>query len=253
MNREKIEFRRKLLHALHQKASLIFHETHKVCGIYAIFNKVNGKIYIGQTSQKIYAYLRSERESKLRLGEMHNCKLQNEFKEYGADQFDFYIIEKFLISTENMERLQKTLNYLEVFYIDQFGTTNSNYGYNIQKGWDDEHTLEDIMREVNVASSKIDSFAYGEFSDKRKLPFPIPASYINEEISFPNEHPGLASCIDQFIKKDHKVDNFNDYVKLFLDIYTNRPNREYIRQYEDVVPFLLARQVLRKFPNTRIQ
>lgn len=125
-------------------------------------------------------------------------------------------------------------------------------GYNVQIGWDNEHTLNDIMTAVKEANSKIDSFAYGEFADERKLPFSIPSHYINENVQFPKGQPGLASCIDQFIKKDHEVENFEEYIRKFLHIYTNRPGREYVKDFQSEVPLLLAKQVLKKFPNTSI-
>lgn len=53
------------------------------CGVYAIINNVNGKLYIGGAKT---LYRRKKRHLlSLRTGVHHNPNLQNDWSEYGED------------------------------------------------------------------------------------------------------------------------------------------------------------------------
>ena len=87
-------------------------------GIYAIRNKVNGKIYVGSAANfKRQFYLHKHH---LRKGNHHSKKLQNSWNKYGEDAFEFGIIE--ICNTNNLiER--------EQFWLDCFDVVTE--GYNI--------------------------------------------------------------------------------------------------------------------------
>ena len=87
-------------------------------GIYQIRNKVNGKLYIGSTSN----FVRREREHfrRLRKDGHSNAHLQSAFNKYGDDNFVFEII--FLCS-------RKSLIFYEQKYIDFYGVEDL---YNIR-------------------------------------------------------------------------------------------------------------------------
>lgn len=61
------------------------------CGIYRIYNKVNGKSYIGQ-SKNVEGRLRAH-FCYLRLGSHWNCHLQSAFLLYGAENFEHQLVE----------------------------------------------------------------------------------------------------------------------------------------------------------------
>lgn len=90
-------------------------------GIYAIKNKMNNKMYIGQSvninkRKSYHLWL-------LRNNSHFNPKLQNTFNKYGEENFEFVILEKC-----NKEELDDK----EIEYISRYNTTNN--GYNICEG-----------------------------------------------------------------------------------------------------------------------
>lgn len=103
-------------------------------GIYKITNKINGKVYIGQ-SVDITTRWKQEINAAKR-GEQY--PLYRAFRKYGIENFDFSILE---------ECPTKKLDERERFYIKKFNSVND--GYNIQYGG-------------KAGSKKID---YDEFCD----------------------------------------------------------------------------------------
>ena len=94
--------------------------------IYAITNLVNGKIYIGQTCQKLGRYLRSDVTRALLKGEDRKPHLYNAIRKYGEDAF----VIKLLVEALDKEQADK----LEQFFIRTLETQNKEIGYNIAAG-----------------------------------------------------------------------------------------------------------------------
>jgi len=90
--------------------------------IYKIRNKLNNKIYFGQTVSSF-----KNRYGNNLLKFSHNNHLKNSIKKYGIDNFE--IDEEFDIAYSKEE-----LNKLEYYYIELYNTTNPNNGYNKIKG-----------------------------------------------------------------------------------------------------------------------
>ena len=87
-------------------------------GIYMIENRINGKLYIGQTNNLSRRHKRHF--SDLRANIHPNPHLQHSFNKYGEENFNFKII---LCCEED------DLTYFEDFFIKFFNS--KNYGYNI--------------------------------------------------------------------------------------------------------------------------
>ena len=92
--------------------------------IYKITNKINGKVYIGQTIQKggfdrRYCHDLSKNT--------HNEHLRMSIKKYGID--NFYINKEFDVAFSREE-----LNIKEILWIKYYNSTNEKYGYNISLG-----------------------------------------------------------------------------------------------------------------------
>jgi group I intron endonuclease len=90
--------------------------------IYLAVNKVNGKMYIGQTIEKFwkrryYHIWHSKRDSKISF----HCALHK----YGIETFDWVILEE----CGDLE----ALNFREQCYIAELGTL-APYGYNLDSG-----------------------------------------------------------------------------------------------------------------------
>lgn len=88
--------------------------------VYKHTNKINGKVYIGQTCQ--------DPEQRWGNGEKYrSCVLfYRAIKKYGWDNFNHEIIAKNLTKTE--------ADFLEQDTIKKYKTTDANYGYNLKEG-----------------------------------------------------------------------------------------------------------------------
>lgn len=97
----------------------------EVCGIiYKITNKINGKVYIGQTTQEGGF----DRRYYYDLGKnTHNDHLKTSIEKYGID--NFYINKEFDVAFSREE-----LNIKEEMWISIYNATNRNYGYNYESG-----------------------------------------------------------------------------------------------------------------------
>lgn len=104
------------------------HYGHGVCGIYLITNKINNKVYVGQShnigkriiQHKINANLADKR------GDTYLC---HAIKKYGFENFIFEII---YVCDNNID--QKELNDIEVSFINKYRSSDSLYGYNLTTG-----------------------------------------------------------------------------------------------------------------------
>lgn len=95
-----------------------------ICGIYKITNKINGKVYIGQSKD---IYRRWKEHEKCIRSDKRNTYLYNSMRKHGIDNFAFEIIEECDISM---------LNTQEIYWIAYYNSHDANYGYNGTIGGD---------------------------------------------------------------------------------------------------------------------
>lgn len=101
-----------------------------VCGIYLIRNKINNKIYIGQ-SINIYRrwteHLRSGQPKKYSIKSSRDSKtpIHLAMQKYGVDNFEISILEKCK---------KELLNEKEQYWIKILRSNNKDIGYNITSG-----------------------------------------------------------------------------------------------------------------------
>lgn len=107
--------------------------------IYKITNKINGKIYIGQTTQKISDRLRQHTK------ERRNYPIKNALVKYGINNFNIEII----CSTDN----QDSLNVLEQEFINKFNSLKP-FGYNIRLGGAGGGKLSESTKKLISEKSK---------------------------------------------------------------------------------------------------
>jgi group I intron endonuclease len=105
-------------------------------GIYCIFNKSNGKIYVGQSVQLKTRI--SQHKSELNFNNHSNNHLQYAWNKYGEDSFEFIVIE-----TCDEEKL----NDNEIKWINYFNSTNPDYGYNLESGGNSNYHLSDETKQ----------------------------------------------------------------------------------------------------------
>ena len=100
-------------------------------GIYKITNSINGKVYIGESLDIERRW--DEHKLDLENGTHHSFKLQNDYNEYGKNNFMFEVLEE--IDNNLKVIIQKCLSYiLESKYIKQYDSINN--GYNVENSLD---------------------------------------------------------------------------------------------------------------------
>lgn len=91
----------------------------KIQGIYKIINKINNKIYIGQ-STNIYKRFNSH---KCEIKKGINHPLYNSVRKYNIDNFEFIILEE----VTNVLLLDQK----EQYWMDHYKSYDKNFGYNL--------------------------------------------------------------------------------------------------------------------------
>ncbi len=96
-----------------------------LCGIYQILNKLDGKIYIGQSIDI------ERRWNQHRYGK-GSLILRNAINKYGVEHFEFKIIEEINIISKTEKEIQDLLVTLEQKWLDSKKPFLKENGYNIQ-------------------------------------------------------------------------------------------------------------------------
>ena len=118
------------------KRNLYIMSTKRISGIYIITNKVNGKIYIGE-SLDIYRRWHKEHIPQLRKGCHYNTSLQEDFNKYGEENFDFDILERY--SEDNPIMTKARILILESYFLTAFKDSGIST-------YNSENTLVEILR-----------------------------------------------------------------------------------------------------------
>lgn len=102
-----------------------------VAGVYRIRNTVNGKVYVG-SSVDVHDRLRHHRESLARNTHI-NRHLQAAFNAYGADAFEFDVVDAIWDAKKKREAgtLKAQLLGWEQLWIDHYESHKQDNGYNI--------------------------------------------------------------------------------------------------------------------------
>lgn len=108
-------------------------------GIYGIKNRINEKVYVGQTSE---SFLRRfwNHQWKLRNNSHDNIYLQNSWNKYGENNFEYFVIE-----TVNNPSL---LDELEIKYIDFYKKLEKSYNMLLGGGGRRGFPLSDNVKKV---------------------------------------------------------------------------------------------------------
>ena len=110
--------------------------------IYAHINKINGKVYIGQTCYKNI-------NQRWRHGEgyKHSPHFYNAIQKYGWENFEHIILFEDICGYELADAIEREL-------IQKYQSNNSEYGYNISSGGSYGRTLTDETKN-KIRISKI--------------------------------------------------------------------------------------------------
>lgn len=133
-------------------------------GIYKITNKINNKIYIGESLDIKRRW--EEHINDLNNNNHHSYKLQNDWNTYGKDNFNFQVISMLDDSISNFIDKYILLIY-ESKYIEEY---NSIYeGYNIEKTINKvinkKKIIMDAYKDPIMISGYIEKVNNGEFKE----------------------------------------------------------------------------------------
>lgn len=108
-------------------------------GVYKIENRTNLKKYIGSTTNSFYYRLRRHK-AQLKRGDHHNRHLQNSFKKYGMENFEFCPL---------LECEEKNATFYEQKLIEKFKTYKRSNGYNLERNARLKIPSEETIRRRN--------------------------------------------------------------------------------------------------------
>ena len=119
---------------------------YKICGIYKITNVINGKVYIGQSTDVEKRYKKHMNTIFNPNLHQYNYAIYQAMRKYGLENFSFEI----LIEVE-----EDLLDLMEIYYIEKYNSyiyvENSN-GYNMTRGGNNKNGF--ITKETREKISK---------------------------------------------------------------------------------------------------
>jgi len=125
--------------------------------IYKLTNTLNNKIYIGLTTEKISERCR-KRIAEAKYRDSRNSYILNAIRKHGSEVFKVEQIDTAI----TLEELQQK----EIFYIQQYNSTNRKIGYNLTKGGEGNLGL----KMSDETKEKIRQKQLGnKWSDERKI------------------------------------------------------------------------------------
>lgn len=118
--------------------------------IYLIKNKINNKIYIGQTVNTFDERYKGDLQKYT-----HNIHLKRSIEEYGIE--NFYIDKEFDVAYSKEE-----LDKLEDMYIKIYNTTDKKYGYNMMFGGSNGKHTEESKAKISESNKGENNHFYGK-------------------------------------------------------------------------------------------
>lgn len=125
----------------------------KIIGIYKIENKINGKIYIGQSvdikrrirTHKYHAYNAKDEKT-------YNLYLYVAMRKYGKENFTYTIIE---------QCEKELLDEREKYWIRHYKSNLKEFGYNLSDGGNSKYVSElTKSSNISIRKQKIDKIKY---------------------------------------------------------------------------------------------
>lgn len=126
--------------------------------IYIIKNRVNNKVYVGQT--KHYDIRKREHINDLKANRHSNVYLQEDFNKYGINNFKFEILE-------NVNDIDA--NSREDYYMSYFGGIDTNYVYNAMNSKTKARCMKEKLHNYYVGKSHIEIHGKEKAEHMRKL------------------------------------------------------------------------------------
>lgn len=214
------------------------YDNKKKSGIYYIKNKVNNKIYIGQT--KDIDGRRKEHKRDLKANRHVNWHLQKAFEKYGDSNFEFGILEYCEIDE---------LDNKEVYYINKYKTMNRDKGYNLKSGGDRITFSQETLNKMSKTRKELCQdktyliqmcWARSELSEQQVIEI---KTMLYNDVSIKNICNQLNVTYNQVrhIKDNNSfsfiLPKYNYYIKNREVIYRKRNKRNIMRLYREGYSF----------------
>lgn len=122
--------------------------------IYKYTNKLNGKVYIGQTVNERERYL----AHKNCYGK---CYFHNAISKYGFDSFDYEVL--YTVEDQSLEQIKFILDDRERQFILEYRSNDPKYGYNLNSGG---HSCFAISQETRNKQSEAHKGKKGYWNGK---------------------------------------------------------------------------------------
>ena len=106
--------------------------------IYKYTNKINGKVYIGQTIDEVKR--KSRHKSCVDKNYFHNA-----IQKYGWENFDYVVLERVDLEQDD---LFNELDRLECKYINEYKSNDKSCGYNLTDGGHSGRSWNDDAKEA---------------------------------------------------------------------------------------------------------
>ena len=137
--------------------------------VYKWENKINGRVYIGQTLNK-YGYKERWKQHIYQAEHnVHNNKFHNAIRKYGVDNFNKEVLK--CIEVNDKAELKKALDILEMKYIEKYDSLNN--GYNSTLGgdfnlWNSSEESEKDKYRMKMIEARNKSQKWKDWVDKHR-------------------------------------------------------------------------------------
>ena len=216
-----------------------------IVGIYSVVNKLNGKIYIGQS-------INIERRWEQHKYGKGNLILMNSIKKHGIKNFEFKNLEQIDVLNKTKLEIVEELTKLEQKWFDDMKPFLKENGYNIQKTSKPNLTPNrDKHYGEKISKIKIDNNHTG----KPVCQYDFEGKLINEWKSAAEIERSLgykaenisASCLNKSNSSNGYIWKFKNYLLTQNDILNanNSLRLSKVRQYN------LNGELLKEFKNTK--
>lgn len=129
--------------------------------VYKITNKINNKIYIGQTKN---FKIRKRQHLKLYKNNK-NSLIDLAINKYGSNNFEWEVLKEC--------QSQDELNFWETYYIEKFNATDLNNGYNLKGGGAKPWLSEETKRKIGDSQKGKLNHMYNKKSKENKSSKPL--------------------------------------------------------------------------------
>ncbi len=190
-------------------------------GIYGIRNKINNKIYIGQ-SWNIEARWRAHKNTE------HNRHLRSAYEKYGVDNFELVILREF----QESSLTDIFLTLFEQKFMDEYDSRNPEKGYNFRGAGNKGKLAEESKQRISAANKgriqppeEIEKRANTIRGKKRSNISKQRYSEAKKRLYRGPEGARLRSCVAQAQKGKAKAEEHKQKIRKAIEIVMRDPER----------------------------